>query len=327
MPPPFPPAAKKKSPVLYIVLGIVVAVLVVCGGSTWAISKAINSGSTTSGSGSDNSNTSSGQLAASQNVNLQVIYSSDQITFTSIQQGSKFSDDSLTGLDYENKNYIRVNFKEQQLSNKTSYFSSDSVFLLILPDKTTASALKAEEFDGPAQGVVRTNWVDFELSKQVDLSKLSLRLGDSDEAQMTFDLKTGADVSKYNPQKVTLNQSFQYAGMSWTLKDATQSYYNNGQQAKTGKVVVIVDLTANNPATNGTVYLYDGFIRLKSGATVTAPNYDSNLNDFDIVDSGTSNVQGTAVFATPPSSSYTLEFISGKNIDAQSINFSIGSGS
>lgn len=326
MPPPFAPGTNKKSSTLYIVLGIVLAVLVVCGGGTWAITKAFNSG-TSGGTGGGGSNNSSGQFAASQNVNLQVVYASDQITITSIKQASKFSDDSFTGLDYENnKNYVRLNFNEKQLSDKTSYFVYDTAFTLILPDQSTAKAIQAEETEGPAGGVVRTNWIDFELDKQVDLSKLTLRLGSSDEAQMTFPLKTGADVSKYNPQKITPNQAFQYASMNWTLNDVTQSYYNNGQQAKSGKVVVIVDLTANNNS-NSTIYLDDNFIRLKSGTTVTAPNFDSSLSNFDIVDPGTTNIQGTAVFDTPPSSSYTLEFASGQNITAQSLDFTIGSGS
>ncbi len=114
--------------------------------------------------------------------------------------------------------------------------------------------------------------------------------------------------------------------MNWTLNDVTQSYYNNGQQAKSGKVVVIVDLTANNNS-NSTVYLNDNFIRLKSGTTVTAPNFDSSLTNFDIIDPGTTNIQGSAVFDTPPSSTYTLEFASGQNITAQSLDVTMGSGS
>ncbi len=319
---------KKKSPALYIVLGVVLAVLVVCGGSAWAVTKALSGKDTGSGGTSSSGNSGGGQFAAEQKVDLSVVYSSVQFNFTSLQQANKFSDDSLSGLSYNgNKNYVRVNFKEQQTSQKSSYFSYSSSFLLILPDKTTASSLKAQEYSGPEGGVVRTNWVDFELSKQVDLSKLSLRLGASDEAQMTFPLKTGADVSKYKPQQATLNKSFQYAGMDWTLKDATQIYYNNGKQAKSGKVFVLVDLKANNPDGNGSVYLYSGFVRLKSGDTVSAPTYDSNLDDFDIIDSGTTNVQGTAVFETPPSGTYTLTFTSGKNIAATSVDFSVGSGS
>jgi hypothetical protein len=115
--------------------------------------------------------------------------------------------------------------------------------------------------------------------------------------------------------------------MDWMLKDATQVYYNNGKQAKNGKVFVLVNLKANNPDGNGSVYLYSGFLRLKSGDTVSAPTYDSNLDDFDIIEEGTSNLQGMAVFETPPASTYTLEFTSGKNITVTSVSFSIGSGS
>jgi flagellar basal body-associated protein FliL len=324
MPGPYGMPPKKKSSALYIVLGIVLAVLVVCGGGTWAAFKAMNPGSKT-GSGGIGGGT---QYASQQKLNLTVIYSSVQFNFTSLQQANKFSDDSYTGLSYNsNKNYVRINFQEQQTSQKSSYFSYTSAFHLILPDKTTVAALKASEFESPQSGEVRTNWVDFELKDQVDLSKLSLTLGSSDESQMTFELKTGANVSQYKPIQANLNKSFQYANMSWTLKDASQSYYYNGKQAKKGKVFVIVDLTANNPADNGSVYLYSDFVRLKSGVTVSAPTYDSNMNDFDVIESGTSNVQGTAVFETPSSSTYTLEFASGRNITATSVDFSIGSGS
>lgn len=327
MPGPYGVPAKKKSSMLYIVIGIVLVVLVVCGGGAVAISKALGGSGTKMGSSSGGSS-GSGQYASQQKLNLSVVYSSVQFNFTSLQQANKFSDDSYTGLSYNgNKNYVRLNFQEQQTAQKSSYFSYTSTFLLILPDKTTAKALKANEYSGPQAGEVRTNWVDFELNNQVDLNKLSLRLGGSDEAQMTFDLKTGADVSQYKPKQNNLNKPFQYTGMSWTLKDATQSYYYNGKQAKSGKVFIIVDLTGSSPANNGTVYLYSDFVRLQSGATVSAPTYDSNLDDFDVVEPGTSNIQGTAVFETPPSSTYTLQFASGKNISPTSVDFSIGSGS
>lgn len=320
-----PTSKKASSPLL--IIGIVVAVILVLSGGVWAITRN-NSGGKTGTNGSQSTTNGGGggnNFAASQQLNLPVTYSSDQITFTSLQQAATFSDDTYTTDTYSSskKNYVRLNFKEQQ-GERSSYFSYRSSFLLLLPDKSTAAPLKAQEYSGPEQGVVRTNWIDFETKAPLDLSQLSLRLGATDEAQMTIPLKTGADVSKYQPQTATLNKPFNYATMSWTLQKATQSYDFNGKQAKKGKVYVTVSLKANNTGDN-TVYFYSGFVRLKSGETVSASEYGSQLDAFDNIDPGTTNVQGTATFLIPPASTYTLEFLAGKGFPAQQVDFSIGS--
>lgn len=312
--------SKKRSPLLYVIIGIVVVLLLACVGSALALRNAMtgvtgsNTASNSTGllGGSNNSNsntnTNSNFPSSQQLNNLAIVYSSDQMTFTSLQQADKFSDDSYTSFSSYNKSYyVRLNFKEQQQAKRSSYFSYTSAFHLILPDQSVVAGTKASTFSGPEQDVVRTNWVDFETKKPVDLSKLSIRLGADDEAQMQFPLQSGADVSKYQPKTVTLNKQFQYASMNWTLKDATQSLYADGQQAKNGKVYVTVDLVVDNPTQNS-YYLYN-FLRLKAGDTVSSTDYSSNLNDFDVIKSGTTNVQGSATFLTPSASTYTLDFL------------------
>ena len=316
---PYTPAGapKKTSPLL--IIGIIAAVVLVIGGSIWVLAKGQPGSSTATGGGND-----SQSFAKSQALNLTMIYSSDQMTFTSLQQASKFSDDTYTSDTYSDtqKNFVRISFKEQQTANRSSYFSYRTAFLLLLPDKTTVTPLNAQEYSGPEQGVIRTNWVDFQTNAPIDLSKLSLRIGATDEAQMTVALQTGTDVSKYQPKTTTLDKPFNYATMNWMLQKGTQSYYFNGTQAKTGKVYVTVNLKADNTGGN-TVYFYSGFVHLKSGDTVSAPDYASNLSAFDNIDPGTTNVLGTATFLVPPSNTYTLEFLAGKGFDAQQIDFSI----
>ena len=133
-----------------------------------------------SGKGSGGGNSANGNYGSSQSLsNLSIVYASDQISFTSIQQASSFSDDDLSGFN-EHPNYVRVSFKEQQTSNNSSDFGYDESFRLVLPDHSVIAAQKASTYTGPQQAEVRTNWVDFPTSAKVDLSSLTLRLGAQD---------------------------------------------------------------------------------------------------------------------------------------------------
>jgi hypothetical protein len=317
---------KKKSATPFIIIGVVVVLILALCGGTFALANSFlktTSSTITGGNTTTDDNSSGDTKATSQSLDLKVVYASVEMTFTSLQQANKFSDDSLTGLSYKKKNYIRLNFKEQQTAKRSGYFSYREAFHLILPDKSVISPLKPQEYSSPDQGVSRTNWIDFETNAPVDLTQLTLRLGESDEQQMEFPLKTGADTSKYQPKKVTPNTKFRYATMNWTLKSATQSYYYNGQQAKTGKIYITVELQADNPGENR-VYLYN-FLRLQSGDTTVAPDYSSDLNDFSSVKPQTTNLQGSATFLIPPSEKYTLQFLasSSGSFDKQAVDFEI----
>lgn len=330
---------KKSSAKLLIILGVVVVVLVVIFASLGALSKSntgtsTNSSSTSSSSSTGlfgntgNTNNNATNFPASQQLgNLSVVYADDQVTFTSLQQADQFPDDTLTTFStYDKSYYVRLNFKEQQQGKNSSYFSYTSSLHLLLPDNSVIAGLKAQEYTGPEQGVQRTNWIDFETKKPVDLSKLTLRMGASDEQQMQFALQNGADVSKYQSKTVTLNKQFQYAGMNWTLKDATQSLYTDGKQAKTDKVYITIDLVANNNSSND-YYLntYPGFVLLQAGSTTSQSDTSSNLSSFGTITSGTTNVQGTAVYLTPTASTYTLKFLAGDQNawPAQTLDFQI----
>jgi hypothetical protein len=327
---PPPPPVKKRSPLLLIVVGAIALVVILGGAGTFALISAashatsnhINSSGYTIGGSSGGSGSSGGTFSSSQQVNVTTIYASDQITFTSIQQAKKFSDDEFTSYG-DHPNYVRVNFKEQQLSKQSSYFSYTTAFHLILADKSVLSSEKAQQYTGPDQAVVRTNWVDFGASTAVDLSQLTMRLGGQEDAQMDIPLKTGADVSKYQPKTSTINKQFNYAAMNWTLKDATQSLYFNGTQAKTGQVYVTATLIANNPGSNE--LFLDNFVRLKAGGSTIAPDYGSDTSNFDVIKPATTNNKGSVTFLTAPANSYTLSFLasSDNSFGAQSVDFQI----
>ncbi len=319
----YAPPQKNKSPFwVYIAIGAAV-LLLICAGSAFVALKAVGNNGKGSVLGGNNAG---GNFASSQSLNnLTIVYASDQMNFTSIQQADKFSDDTFTSFS-EHPNYVRINFKEQQTASNSSYFSYDQSFRLILPDQTIVAGQNAESLSGPQQEEVRTNWVDFPTSAKVDLNNLVLRLGGQDEAQMDVPLKSGSNLSKYQPEVTNPNTPFKYAQLDWTLVHVTKSLSFAGQQAKTGQVYITVALRADNHS-NYRVWLFGSFVHLKANGNNLSPTLDSYTNAFDDMEPGTTNHQGTQTFLTQPSSDgkYTLDFLPDKNGDwpEQTVNFQI----
>jgi hypothetical protein len=311
----FQPPKKKSSP--WLIIGIVaLAFIVVVGGGGLLIALTSHSNQANNGNGNGGGGllggNGGGNFAATQNLsNLAIVYASDQITFKSVQQAQKFPDDDLANDNFLHKYFVRVNIHEMNNDAQNSDVFYDESFHLTLPDGTTVNALNSQQDTGPGQGENRDNWIDFGTNGKVDLSKLTLTIGQSSEQQMKVPLQSNANVSQYLPKTVNTNQQFNYAGFGWVLKDATQSFSFAGEQAKTGKVFVIVDVVANN---NSQVeFTSDGtnFVTLHSGSTSTAPDIlGSNADNFIDIQSGNTNVTGSWEFSTPqsPNGQYSLVF-------------------
>lgn len=320
-----PIQAKRRSPLVPIVIGVVILLILACSGGVFALGNGLSTFSKALG-GSSGGSLTSGSTPRVQNVNLTITYASDQISITSLQEADKFADDTYTNFYGTRSNYVRINFKEQQTATKSSFFSYRETFHLILPDKSVLSPENEQAYIAPEQSVIRTNWVDFATNTQVDLTQLALRLGAGDEAQMEFPLKTGADVSKFQPKTTTLNKPFQYAGLNWTMKSASQGLYAEGKQAKTGQVYVSLLLTTDNP-TDNIVVIYDK-VRLKAGGMVISPDYASNSEKINFIAPHTSGLQGTLIFMIQPTNgTYTLDLLgssdSSNPFNEQTIDFQI----
>ena len=327
-----PPAkpARKNRVWLYLGVGLAVLLVLCVGAGIYGVirgSQSIKQTTNSASGGGSNGNTS----ATAQNIsNLSFVYASDQITVTSIQQASKFSDDNETTYG-DSPNYVRVNIKEQQVAKgdyANSNFIYSEAFHMLYNGGSVIAAQNSQADLGPDQGVVRTNWVDFPANGKVDLNALTMRVGSSSEQQMDIPLQSNANLSKYQPRTVTLNKQFTYASMNWTLVSATQSLSLGGDQAKSGKTYISVSLKANN--TSSQEFFGTDFTRLKADGNVTSPDDgNSQMNDFDDVQPGTSNAQGVQTFLTPASSSgkYTLNFLastdSDSNISEQNVDFQI----
>lgn len=326
----FQPPKKKTSPGL--IIGIVIlAFIVVFGGGGLFIALASHGNQTNGGGGGGLLGGGGGNTGPSMNLsNLSITYADDNITFKSVQQAQKLPGDDLANDNFLHKYFVRVNIHETNNAAQNSDVFYDEAFHLTLPDGTTVNAINSQQDTGPGQGENRDNWVDFGTNGKVDLSKLTLTIGQSGEQQMKFPLQSGANLSAYQPQKITPNQDFQYAGMDWVLQDATQALSFNGSQAKTGQVFVIVNLIANNNSQNE-LFLTGSFVNLHSGSTSTAPDIlGSNTDNFIDIQPGSTNVTGTLEFPTPPGpgGQYSLVF-TGSDANSQvpfpgaTVNFTI----
>ena len=88
------------------------------------------------------------------------------------------------------------------------------------------------EFSGPDAGVSRTNWLDFPVPTNVQISQLTFQLGSATEAQEMIALTGKANVAQYQTKTTQLNNvTSQYAGLTWTVTSATVSLGYKGQQA------------------------------------------------------------------------------------------------
>jgi len=253
-----------------------------------------------SGSSSNSSITTQPPITTVQ-IDQTVPYAGVNITVVSAQQSKAFMDDLNAGT----TGVVRLNLKEDNKStSRGNYLYSDSA-RLILPDKTSVAPANEQQYSGPDAGVTRTNWLDFALPTNVQISQLTLRLGKDSEAQETIALTGKADITQYQPKLAQLNVATHYAGLIWTVTSATVSLSFRGQQADKSMQYVIVTLKVDNPTSQDFRGYYGDYIRLKSGDATSAPTTDTTLPlSFA---AGSSGATGNVTFIMPSgSTAYTL---------------------
>jgi len=256
----------------------------------------------TAGSGQNGTATTSGGVTGTEQLNLMVTYASIDLTIVSVQQANSFADDTSA----TQPGVVRVNMQEHNTTTHSGNFLYSDVTRLILPDGSTILAPDSEQNPiGPDASVSRTNWIDFPVTTQVDLSKLVLRLGTPTENQMDIPLSPNANLSKFQLKTVSPNMKFQYAGLNWTLTTATASLSNDAQQASNGMRYVVVTLSVDNPTSNDFSAYWGDYIRLKSGAITSSPSSDTTFpTSFAAGSAGTT---GSVIFLMPQdSTSFTL---------------------
>jgi hypothetical protein len=262
-------------------------------------------GNSTPGSGGTTptiTTSTTGNGTTSEQVNLAFAYASINITITNVQYATSFSDDNST------PGGVRVAFTENNPTSNNPNFLYSDVARLILPDKSSIPPSGESQPISADSQTTRSNWLDFPVTTQpASLAQLVLQMGTAQESQMQIPLAPGADLSKYQSKTVTPGTKFQYAGLNWTLTNATESLSAADKQATTGSVYITVTLSAFNPQANDYSAYYGDFIRLIAGGTTTAPTGDSN---FPIPVASQATATGTFIFLVPQgNTAYTLEML------------------
>ncbi|MGH2494462.1 MAG: zinc ribbon domain-containing protein [Ktedonobacteraceae bacterium] len=257
-----------------------------------------NNGSTP-GSGSTTPTTTANG-ATSEQVNLVFTYAGINFTINSVQYAASFPDDSNLSA-----GGVRVAFNENNAITSNPDFLYSDVSRLILSDHSSVAPTNESHPISPDSQTTRSNWLDFPVTSQpADLSQLILQMGTATENQMQIPLSAGADLSKYQAKTVTPGTQFQYAGLNWTLKSATESLSAGGRQATSGNVYVTVTLDVFNPTSNGYSAYYGDIARLSVGGATSSPTSDSN---FPTSVASQTNATGTLIFLVPQgNTSYTL---------------------
>lgn len=230
--------------------------------------------------------------ATTESVNLAFTYASIDFTATTVQYAASFPDDSST-----TGGGVRIAFNEKNGTTSNPDFTYSEAARLILPDHSLVAPANELHPVSPDSQTTRPNWLDFPVTSQpADLSQLALQLGTATENQMQIPLSPGADLSKYQPKTVTPGTKFQYAGLTWTLKSATQSLSVADKQASSGNVYITLTLDIANPTTNTYSAYFGDIARLTAGSSTNAPTSDSTLPTSV---ASNSNASGTLVFLVP----------------------------
>jgi len=285
-----------------------------------SFSKSLNysNGSTNSSTNSsDSSSITTQPPITTAQINQTVPYGGIDITIVNAQQSKAFMDD----LDSGTTGVVRLNLKENNKSTARGGYLYSDVTRLILPDKTSVAPSNEQQFAGPDAGVSRTNWLDFPVPTNVQISQLTLQLGKDTEAQEMIALTGKADVTQYQTKTTQLNNvTTQYAGLTWTVTSATVSLGYKGQQAGKGMQYVTVSLKVDNPSSQDFSGYWGDYLRLKSG-TITSPPNDATLPLGFVA--GSTGGTGDVNFIMPAgNTSYTLIFKSTPSYPTQStVNF------
>ena len=234
-------------------------------------------------------------------INSSVPYAGVDVTILNVQQSQSFINDPNTSTN----GMVRLNLREHNQTETKVLWSYATIARLILPDKSLVSPTYVKSVVSVAPGASQTSVVDFAVPSNDPVSRLTFVLGATNEAQMLIPLTRNANLSKYQPETVSLNGQIQYFGLNWTLTSATSSLSVQGQQAAKGMRYITVTLkvanTLSQVAITGSPYVY---MRLRYGNHTALPTYTTMPVAFNV---GVADVTGSVLFQVPQNTkSFTL---------------------
>ena len=255
-------------------------------------------------------------------INATLTYAGIQITLVDVRQAASFPEDANL---ITKPGEVRLDIKERNtLANPIGTFTYNDVMHIILPTSKSVAPVNADNLFAPESAALRTNWLDFPVPTNTNVSDLLLRLGNDGEAQMDVLLRPNVDVSRYQLKMVKPHAALHYRGLDWTITAATLSWSVGNQQASAGMRFVTLTLKTNNPTSQAFNALPGNYMRLKAGSTTSAP---TPLSTFPpSVGAKTTGITGTAVFLVPQDiTSYTIILVadSASQVNQASVDFQI----
>jgi len=298
------------------VLAIILLAVALCGTAGFFVYRAVSSNvsesikssssytTTNTDTGSNSNSNATPTLAppTTSPVNAALKFADVDMTIVDVKQAGGFADET----DSSNTSVIlRIDLKENNTTAHSSGYYYGDMVRLIMSDGTSVTPFNTQYSSGPDASVTRTNWIDFGVKSNLDVSKLTLQLGTAAQAQISVPLTNNPDITKYEPKTVSLGKSTTYVGTTWTLVTATAQLSGDNQQAPTGQMYVAVTLRLDNNSSQSFGGYWGDYIRLQTGVTKATPADGTNVPLG--ASPGQTNQTGTALFLVPQgSTSFTF---------------------
>src|SRR5579859_754538 len=252
-------------------------------------------------------------------LNETITYSSVIITLVSAQQASRFADDASTS----SVGALRLNIHENQAApldtgggTTDPYYGYGKPFNLVLPGGKVIAPDSSKIVSGPTGKASQDNWLDFSVPTEVKVNQLTLRIGDTNQAQMDVPLTANADLSAYQPKVVQLTTRVPYGNTFWTLTTASKQWSDGGQQAGKGQRFIVLALTVENPSSSDVNAFPPDYLRLQVGGNQVAEANDNLPTGFA---AGTTSSKGLVAFLVPQeSTSFSLVLLGNGTAGASS---------
>lgn len=252
------------------------------------------------------------------NVQRTATYADLYFTVLNAQYASSFSNDPIqTG-----QAMVRVNMRVTNKSSDQVSVIYYEVANLIVPGVQPIAPTNVHLSTGPKPGSSEIGWIDFPISKSVQLPALRLQLGSValGEDLLIIPFSGPFDpnhfVGKTSPQSLTFVYNFSGNVLVYHLTSVNILYAYRGTQSKTGKQFYVLNFTVDN--NNGVMvspgYGFD-YIRLIINGYNTPPVDNTLPYGFK---AGANGVAGRVVYIAPAglktlSFAFLLQIVQGQN--------------
>jgi hypothetical protein len=218
---------------------------------------------------------------------------------------------------------VRVNLQVANTSKDAVSVIYYDVARLVVPGVKPIVPTNVHLSTGPKPGTSEVGWIDFPVSKGVQLSTLKLQLGSQllNEALLIIPFSGPNDAhhfaGKTYPQTLTIWYNFSVNTLVYHLKSVNVQYAYRGTQATVGQQFYILNFTVDN---NNGVTVSPGFgfdyIRLIINGYNTPPVDNSLPHDFK---AGAQGVAGRVVYKGPAGLTrldfaFLVQIVQGQNV-------------